>query len=120
MTGSVRICLPSEVAEELIAEGEVVPSVMTRSIGDVVQIIVAAANTGGSAVTVATAAAAMPRVMRRVAAHARRSQPDGPTRIVLRHGERDMVVDVPPELSVDDVSLLLTRSFADASHGPPS
>lgn len=119
MPGAVRISLPSEVAEELISEGEVVPSVMTRNVGDVLQVVIEVANTGGSVITVAAAAAAVPKVMRRVGAHARSKQPDGPTRVVLRSADRDLVIDVPAELSIEDVGSLLARSFADATNGPP-
>lgn len=117
MSGAVRITLPSAVAEELISEGEVVPSLMTRSVGDVLQIVVDVANTGGSAVTVAAAATAVPKVMRRVGAHARRRQPNGPARVVLRSADRDLVIEIPPELSIDDVGQLLARWFDDASNG---
>lgn len=120
MSGAIRISLPPEVAEELIAEGDVVPSVMTRSVGEVLQVIIDVANTGGSAVTVAAAAATVPKVMRRVASHARRRQPEGPVSVVLRSAGRDLVVEVPPQFSLDDVELLLLKSFTSASDPPGS
>ncbi len=54
------------------------PSVMTRSMSDVVQAVVDISNAGGSMVTVAAMAAALPKVMRRVGAHARTPAARGP------------------------------------------
>ncbi len=119
MAGAVRIALPPDLADELISEGEVVPSVMTRSIGEVVQIMIDGVNTGSAAVTVAAAATALPRVMQRVAAYTRRHGDAGSTRVLLRHGDTERVLEVPPELTLDDISALLQRSLAEAADGPP-
>lgn len=119
MTGAVRVALPADIAEALIDEGVVVPSVMTRSVGEVAQLLADLTNTGGSLITVAAAGAAVPKVMKRIGSYVRRQQPDGAARVVIRRGGRELVVDIPAELSVDDVGSLLERALTEASPGSP-
>lgn len=119
MSGAVRIALPAEIAEELIEEGIVVPSIMTRGVGEVVQLVVDLTNTGGSLITVAAAGAALPKVMKKLSTYVRRDHPEEAAQVLVRSGGQELVVDIPAGLSLDDVSSLLTRTLEAASPGSP-
>jgi len=118
VAGAVRLALPPDLAAELIDAGIVAPSVMTRSVGEVAQLLIDGVNTGSAAVTVAVAATAVPRVWQRVAARARGARTDGQATVTLRHGSSERVIVLPPELSLDDVSALLQQSLAEVSAPP--
>jgi hypothetical protein len=120
MSGAIRISLPEAIAEELIEEGVAAPSVMTRGVGDVVNLVVTVVEAGSSAVTVAVAASAVPRLARRVAAHVRSRNDSGASAVVIRNGPREVVVTVPEGLSIDDVELLLVRVFDEVSADAPA
>jgi hypothetical protein len=107
--------IPQEIAEEFIESGEAVPSLMTRGVGDVVQILIEVVGTGDSAITVAVAATAVPRVMRTVAARVRDQRAGAGGQVLLRRGGRDVVVDLPVDVSLDDAAAVLQRTFAEAT-----
>jgi molybdopterin-guanine dinucleotide biosynthesis protein len=117
MTGAIRVSLPEDLAEELIAEELAVPILRTRSVGEIVQVAIDIANTGGSVVTVAAAAAAVPKVLRKVGKRAQENAGASPARVVLQSDGREIIVEVPSSLPLEDVASLLARSFADVAGG---
>lgn len=110
--------LPAHLAEELIASGDAVPSVMTRSVGDVVQFLVGSINTSADLITVAVASVALPKAMRKVTEHLRGPHTDGQAQLVLRRAGDDLVVDIPAGVSLDEAEAMVTRAFAAASASP--
>ena len=114
--GAVRMSLPGEISQSLIDDGDAVPSVMTRGVGDVVQVLVDAANSSASVVTVAVAAAGLPRAMRKTVEWARRRRPGEASRVVLKRSDREIVVEVPPDMSLKQASELLAKAFHEADH----
>lgn len=115
MTGAIRLSVPEDLAEELLAEELAVPSLRTRSVQDVVQLSFDIVNTGGSVVTIACAAAAVPRVMRKVGQRARDNAAGGPAKVTLRSAGRERIVDVPPSLSLDEAATVIAEAFEKAA-----
>jgi hypothetical protein len=110
MSSALRLTVPSDIAEELISEGDAVPSVMTRSVGDVVQLVVSAVEFGDSAITVAMAAVALPGLIRKVVDRSRRRGGDGVPKVILRVGDREVTLELHPDVPIDELGAQLAES----------
>lgn len=124
MPGAVRITLPADLADEVVQAGEGVRSFTTRGpMVDAVHLVLNAASTADSAVTVAIAAAAMPKVARRVAEKVRRADPTSTGRVVVGLGAEQRTIELPTDLSLDAATDRIKAAlFGDAGDnaGPPS
>jgi hypothetical protein len=115
MGNALRLTVPSDIAEELISEGDAVPSVMTRSVGDVVQLVISAVEFGDSAITVAMAAVALPRLTRKVVERARQRGAESVPKVILRVGDKEVALELHPDAPVDELGALLAESVRDLS-----
>jgi hypothetical protein len=115
----MRLEVPADLADELIADGTAVRSYTTRGPGmsDAVQLAIQFVNAGADMITVATAAAATPAVVRRLwqyVRHKRGEDTDPSFEIVLRSNGRDTAVELSISLPDEDAERILMAGIAEA------
>lgn len=119
----MRLEVPADLADELIADGTAVRSYTTRGPGmsDVVQLAMQVVNTGADVITVATAAAATPVLVRRLRRYLRRKggeDANGPVEIVLRSNGRETAIEWGLSLSDEEAERILIAGVAEVRRKP--
>jgi len=122
MGQAYRIEVPSELAEELVADGTAVRPLSTRGggLGEIVRLIVDGVNTGASVVTVAAASAATYRVSQRLAAHLGRQRKGQTITVVLRGPGGERTVTILPEATDEKVAEELQAALSSVGASLPT
>ena len=114
MDDGIRLELPREIADGLVADKVVVRSFVTRGgpISEAVRVVVESVGAGADVVTVAAAAVAVPKVLTRIRERLVRDQSSESARVVMKCGDREVIVEVPVGLPAQEAEELLARSLS--------
>jgi hypothetical protein len=112
VTTAIRLELPRDVADELVAERAAVRPLVTRGSGvsDVVQFLLDGVNTGSSVVTVAVAGGGLYTVARRLLDRMERKS-GGVVIVVLRGRGGSEELEIPPDASEEEMAALIVAAI---------